>query len=236
MKALKIAILALSLFAAPAFATTVQVNNPGDHWSLSYNGILDVNGTPTVMPGLSARVDYVVTGIYYDSATNLTQLAMDITIHNTSNSSLWGTGSVGGVAFDTNPNVVRIGSGASGALGYVALNQTLPTGAGFKVEVCVSGRRNVCDSVNPYGVKANTSATASVWLSFRGNISGVPIDLSNFAIRWADLSSTTLGIPASRGAGIGLPVTPPIPEPASAAVFGIGALLVAAAIRRKRAD
>jgi hypothetical protein len=33
---------------------------------------------------------------------------------------------------------------------------------------------------------------------------------------------------------MGVPVTPPIPEPASAALFGAGALLVAAALRRKR--
>ena len=236
MKALKLAILALALFAAPAFATSVQVNGVGDHWTLDYNGIVDVNGVPTTMPGLSARVGYSVTGLTYDATYGITLLSMDIQIKNNSDASIWQYTSVAGVAFDTNPNVIRLGSGAAGALGFVALNQTLPTGLGFKVEVCVSGRRNQCDTLNPFGVATGSTGVASVVLAFRGNLVGQPIDFTNFGIRWSDLSSSQFGIVPTTGNGLGLPTAPPIPEPASAVVFGIGALLVAAAIRRKRAS
>ena len=75
--------------------------------------------------------------------------------------------------------------------------------------------------------------TASVQLAFFGNWTS-PIDFSNFGIRYADLFSSQLGV--NGFAGIGVPVTPPIPEPASAAVFGLGSLLVVAAIRRRRAN
>jgi hypothetical protein len=232
MKTLKLAILGLALLASPAFSAPVAVTGAGQSWSLDYNAIVDVNGTPSVMSGLSARVDYLVTNLSYDSTYNLTLLSMDVVISNTSNTSLWQFGSVGGLAFDTNPNVVRAGTGAVGALGYVALGQTLPGSSGFTVEVCVSGRKNQCDSVNPYGVKHGQTGTASVQLAFRGNVLGQAIDLSNFAVRWTDLVSSQYGPAALEGYGV--PVTPPIPEPASAAVFGLGALIVGAALRRKR--
>lgn len=236
MKALKLAILALALFAAPALATTVAVTGAGQSWSLYYNGIVDVNGTPTVVQGLSAHVDFSVTGLTYVSAANVTLLTMDMVIANTSNSSIWQFAQVGGVAFDTDPNAIKMGSGASGAFGYVALNQLLPGSTGFGVEICASGYRNRCDGNYLYGVKIGSPGTATVQLAFAGDVTGRAINLSAFAVRWSDLVSGQYGfmLPTT-GDGYGVPVTPPIPEPASAAVFGIGALLVAAAIRRKRA-
>ena len=234
MKTLKLAVLALVLFAAPAFATPVQqVTGVGDHWVLDYNGLVDVNGVATVMPGLSARVGFKVTGMYYDAGLNRTILEMDITVVNTSDASIWQHATVSGIGFDTNPNVKRVGSGSSGDYGFVALNKPLPTSAGFMVEVCVSGRLNQCNGPASNATQIGQVGHADVSLAFFGNWTA-PIDFSNFGIRYADLFSSQLGV--NGFAGIGLPVTPPIPEPASAAVFGIGALLVGAAIRRQRAN
>ena len=244
MKTLKLAILALALLAAPALGTTVAVTGTGQgtavavtgtgqNWSLNYNGIVDVNGTPTVVQGLSAQVDFTVTGLAYDSAANVTLLTMDMVIANTSDSSIWQFAQVGGIAFDTDPNAMKMGSGASGAFGYIALNQLLPGSTGFGVEICASGYRNRCDGNYLYGVKIGATGTATVQLSFAGDVTGRAINLSAFAVRWSDLVSGQYGfmLPTT-GDGYGVPV---IPEPASAAVFGVGALLVAAAIRRKRA-
>jgi len=232
MKSLKLAVLALLLLAAPAFATSVTISGVGQQWTNYYNGIVDVNGVPTAMPGIGAQVRFKVTGLVYDASINRTLLSLDVVVKNTSDSSIWQMATVSGIAFDTNPNVTRVGSGASGAYGFVALNQQLPTGAGFVVEVCVSGRLNRCNGPLQGATQIGQIGVAAVTLGFRGDITGFPITLDNFAVRYVDLFSTSLGV--NGFGGIGLPVTPPIPEPASAAAFGIGALIVGAALRRMR--
>ncbi len=231
MKTLKLAVLALALFAAPAFAASVTVTGVGQTWALDYNGIVDVNGVPTVMSGLSSRVGYTVTGLTYDATLNRTFLNMDIVVQNTSSSSVWQHATVSGIGFNTNPNVKRAGSGASGDYGYVALNTTLPTGAGYLVEVCVSGRLNQCNGPASNATQIGQVGHTSVQLAFYGNWQQ-PITIDNFGVRYADLFSSSLGVNGQPGMGV--PVTPPIPEPASAAVFGLGALLVAVTLRRKR--
>lgn len=233
MNKLRNAFLAVALLAAPAFAAPVSVTGVGQSWTLDYNGIVDVNGTATVLPGLTATVGFTVSGLFYDATYNTTLLSLDLVIENTSDASIFQFAQIGGVAFDTNPNVVRMGTGASGALGFVALGQVLPGGTGFGIEVCVSGRRNQCDTLNPYGVSVGQTDTATVHLGFSGNLVGQAIDFSNFAVRWSDVISQQYGFTTTRN-GYGVPVTPPIPEPASIATFGLGALLVAAALRRRR--
>ena len=231
MRILKVAVLLLVLFAAPAFAASVTITGVGQTWALDYNGIVDVNGVPTVMPGLAARVGYRVTGLYYDASINRTILQMDIVVKNTTDATVWQRSTVSGIGFNTDPNVKRAGSGSSGDYAYVALNTSLPTGAGFTVEVCVSGRLNQCNGPASNATQIGQVGHASVQLAFYGNWTS-PITIDNFGIRYADLFSSSLGI--NGRAGIGVPVTPPIPEAASAAVFGVGALMVAAALRRKR--
>jgi len=233
MKTLKLAILALVLLATPAFATSVTVTGVGQQWTNYYNGIVDVSGVPTALAGLNAQVQFRVTGLVYDSGIGKTLLSMDIVVKNTTDSTIWQNATVSGIGFNTDPNVARVGSGASGDYGFVALNQNLPTGAGFVVEVCVAGRLNKCNGPASNATQIGQVGAASVVLAFRGDITGQPITLDNFGIRYADLFSASLGVNGMPG--IGVPVTPPIPEPASAAVFGIGALIVGAALRRMRA-
>jgi hypothetical protein len=231
MRSLKLALSALLLFAAPAFAASVTVTGVGQTWALDYNGIVDVAGVPTVMPGLEARIGYKVTGLYYDASINRTILEMDIVVVNKTDANVWQHATVSGIGFNTNPNVTRLGSGSSGDYGFIALNKSLPTGAGFMVEVCVAGRTSQCNGPATNATQIGEVGNASVSLAFFGNWTA-PITLDNFGIRYADLFASSLGV--NGFGGMGVPVTPPIPEPASAALFGAGALLVAAALRRKR--
>lgn len=232
MKALKLAILSLALLAAPAFGSSVSVDSAGDTWTLDYNGIIDVNGVPTVQQGLSARIKFTVLDISYDSYLNLTVMSLDIVVENTTSTALYQHATISGIGFDTNPNVKRMGSSASGDYGYVALNTALPTGAGFMVEVCVSGRANKCSGPASNATLVGQTGTAAVSLGFSGNWVGQSIDFSNFGIRYSDIFSAQLGIVGQWG--IGVPVTPPIPEPGSAAVFGLGLLMLGATARRLR--
>jgi hypothetical protein len=232
MKALKLAILLLALLATPAFASSVTVDSIGDTWTLDYNGIIDVNGVPTVQPGLSARIKFTVVDIAYDASLNLTVMSLDIVVENTTDASLYQNATVSGIGFDTNPNVRRLGSSATGDYSYVALNTGLPTGAGFMVEVCVSGRYNRCSGPANNATMIGQIGAAAVTLGFSGNLIGQSIDFTNFGIRYSDIFSTQLGINGQWG--IGVPVTPPIPEPASAAVFGLGVLMLAVTSHRLR--
>jgi len=234
MKTLKVAVLAVLLFAAPALGASVTITGVGQNFALAYNGIVDVGGVPTVMPGLTAEVEFAITGMHYDSSLNRTIVEMDLVVKNTADASVWQTAGVGGIGFNTDPNVKKAGSGASGGYNYVALNTMLPTSAGFMVEVCVSGRANLC-SASDVGITAlGQTSTTSVRLAFYGNVTS-PITLDNFGIRWADVFSSQLGVTGWKGVGVGT-LIPPIPEPTSAAVFGLGALAVAAALRRRQTN
>jgi hypothetical protein len=234
MKSLKFAVLALLLLAAPAFGASVVLTGAGQTWSLYYNGIVDINGTATVVQGLSARVDYNLTGLSYDAGSNITYLNMDIVISNTSDAAIWQKATLGGVAFDTDPNAIKMGSAATGAFGYIAFNKVLPGSTGFGVEICASGYQNSCDTNYQFGVDIGATGTSSLQLAFMGNVLNSPITLSAFAVRWSDLLSGQYGflLPVT-GNGYGVPVTPPIPEPSAAAVFALGAVALAAALRKR---
>jgi len=232
MKALKLVALALTLFAAPAFAApvSVQVNQIGQSWSLDYNGIMDVNGVPTVLSGLTATINYTVVDFYYDSVNDATGVVLSLDIINTSDPTIWTRGAVSGVGFDADPNVIRAYSWASGYYNRLAYNTTLPTGAGFQIEVCLSTTRSSCTGPWSGSSGIGTTQYAMVGLAFRGDLTGVGVTLDNFGIRYADLQSAFHGIQS--GLGLGVPVAP-IPEPASVAAFGLGALLVGVSLRRR---
>jgi len=235
MNPLKLAVVGLLLFAAPAFGASVTLTGVGQTFSVTYNGIIDIGGVPTPVAGVSAQVDFQITGMYYDASINRTIVDMDVVVTNTTDSSIWQQATVTGIGFNTDPNVKRAGSGASGAYNFVALNTSLPTGSGFMVEVCVSGRLNECAGAPSGATGIGEVSQSSVQLAFYGNVTS-PITLDNFGVRYSGLLSSQFGIVGEvPGVGIGV-ITPPIPEPASAAVFGLGAFIVAAALRRRRAN
>jgi hypothetical protein len=234
MKTLKLAVLAVLIFAAPALGATVTLTGVGQTFGLNYDGIVDIGGVPTQVTGLSAQVGFTVTDMYFDAAINRTIVEMSVVVSNTTDANIWQQATLTGIGFNTNPDVRKLGSGASGAYNYVAYNTSLPTSAGFMVEVCVSGRANQCSGVASGATQIGQTSTTSVQLAFYGNVTS-PITLDNFGIRYSGLISSQYGIVEQPGLGTGT-LIPPIPEPAAAAVFGLGALAVAAALRRRRTN
>jgi hypothetical protein len=223
-----LALLAATLLSFAANAATVAtVDSVGDTFTINFNGIVD-NPAPTVMPGLSASAKFTVTS--WSTVSGATTVKFDILVTNTSNSSIWQSAVVTAIGFDTDPNAT---SGSStGVFGKFVTGGSFPTGAGFSVEYCASGNRNNCNGPGNTPLNVGQSGTASVTMTFAGNISD--LDFSNFGIRWQALSSQQLGLRGRSGIGIETS-TPPIPEPASMAVFGLGALLVGATLRRRAA-
>jgi len=221
-------LLAATLFSFAANAATVAtVDSVGDTFTISFNGIVD-NPGPTVMPGLTADAQFTVTG--WSTSSGVTTVKFDIFITNTSDASIWQSAVVTAIGFDTDPNAT---SGSStGVFGKLVTGGSFPTGAGFSVEYCVSGNKNNCNGKGNTPLNVGQSGTASVTMTFAGSVG--KLDFSNFGIRWQALDSKQLGI--DDGSGIGKETsTPPIPEPASMAVFGLGALLVGATLRRRAA-
>lgn len=227
--------LCLLLAATASSAGSLQsVDSVGDTFTINFNGIVDYGNpqTATVMPGLSATGQFTIMSWTYNATTLKTTVSFDIVIDNTSNASIWQNAVVTSIGFDTDPNAL---SGTStGVFTKFVSGGFFPTGAQFSVEYCASGNKNNCNGPGntPLNVN-NLNGTATVTMTFAGNISN--LDFSNFGIRWQALGSTQLGL--SSGSGIGVettpPVTPPIPEPAAMAVFGLGALMVGAALRKR---
>ena len=223
-----LAFLAATFLSFAANAASIQsVDSVGDTFTINFNGIVD-NPGPTVMPGLTASAQFTVTS--WSTSSGTTTVNFDILITNTSNSSIWQSAVVTAIGFDTDPNATS--GSTTGVFGKFVTGGSFPTGAGFSVEYCASGNKNNCNGPGNTPLNLGQSGTASVTMTFAGSISD--LDFSNFGIRWQALDSSQLGI--AGGSGIGVETsTPPIPEPASMAVFGLGALLVGATLRRRAA-
>jgi hypothetical protein len=216
--------LAVALLASPSFSITVD--SVGDTFHVDFNGIVDVNNVPTLLPGLTSSADFTVTGWSYDGGLDQTTVTFDILITNTSDGSIWQSAVVTAIGFDTDPDAV---SGSStGVFGSFVIGGSFPTGAGFAVEYCASNNTNTCNGPGNTPLNVGQSGTATVTMVFSGDVSS--LDFTNFGVRYQALDSTQLGI--SDGSGIGVS-TPPIPEPASMAVFGLGALIVGGSLRRR---
>jgi hypothetical protein len=213
-----------ALFAGGAHAATVTA--VGDAFSVGFNGIVDVADVPTVMPGLSATSEFTVTSWSYDAGADETEVSFDVLITNTSDASIWQSAVVTSIGFNTDPDAVA--GSSSGVFDEFVIGGSFPTGAGFTVEYCASGNHNNCNGPGNTPLNVGQFGTASITLTLAGNVG--ELDLTDFGIRWQALASTQLGI--ADGSGIGTN-TPPIPEPGAMALFGIGALAVGAAIRRR---
>ena len=226
--------LSLLLAATASNAGSIQsVGTVGDTFTINFDGIVDY-GNPaaaTVMPGLTATGQFTVQSWSYNASTNRTTVSFDIVIDNTSNASIWQSAVVTAIGFDTDPNA--LGGTSTGVFSRFVSGGFFPTGAQFNVEYCASGNKNNCNGPpgkTPLNVN-DPNGTATVTMTFAGNISN--LDFSNFGIRWQALDSASLGIAGDSGIGTETTTTPPIPEPTAMAVFGLGALIVGAALRRR---
>jgi hypothetical protein len=219
----------LALIATASSAATVTPSSGA--FTVTFNGIVDVGtpSVPTVMPGLTATADFNVTSWTYSGATNTTTLLFDITVDNTSDAAIWQSAVITALGFDTNP--AALGGSSTGIFNSLSPSQSLPTGLGFTVAWCANNQpQGNCGGGTPDPLLGVTGAggVAHVTMTFAGNLSS--LDFTNFGLRWQALDSATLGIAGGSGIGVS---TPPVPEPASMAVFGLGALLVGAALRNR---
>lgn len=219
--------LLFALLATSASASTVTAT-AGSSFTIDFNGIVDISGAARVQRGLSAQADFDFTSWSYNGGTNRTTVVFDITITNTSNPGVWQNAVVTAIGFGTNPNALR--ASTTGVFSKFVSGGRFPTGAGFNVEYCASGNRFNCNGPGNTPLNVGQSGVATVTMTFAGNIS--TLDFSNFGIRWQSLTSRELHLWGRSGIGTEVS-TPPIPEPASMAVFALGALVVGAALRKR---
>ena len=232
MRKLLLAICLLLAATASNAGSIQSVDSVGDTFTINFNGIVDYGNpqTATVMPGLTATGQFTIMSWSYSTTTMKTTVSFDIVIDNTSNASIWQSAVVTAIGFDTDPNA--LGGTSTGVFSRFVSGGFFPTGAQFNVEYCASGNRNNCNGPGNTPLNVNDpNGTATVTMTFTGNISN--LDFSNFGIRWQALDSASLGIAGGSGIGTETTTTPPIPEPAAMAVFGLGALIVGAALRKR---
>ena len=207
---------ALSL-AGSAGATSVD--SIGDTFSVQFDG----NVATQTLPGLSAFATFTVTS--FDAATG--QVVLSIALQNTTDSSIWQSARVSALGFDVAPTATS--ASASGLFSYAVLGGQFPNQFG-PVDVCAINNRNNCSGGGNGGLLIGQNGTITMSLSFGGPIT--TIDFTNFGVRYQSLSSQSLGLTGASGTGRG---TPPVPEPASAALFALGVGIVGAALRKRSA-
>jgi hypothetical protein len=204
---------ALSITATDVTITSGDV---GQTFSISYNGFVN---TSTIVSGLTASALYTVQSV---SSTSIT-LSVDMT--NTTSSPLTSRVSVFG--FDTDPSIT--GATASGAFNVTVQNSALPSGFGA-IELCVkNGQANGCQGGGGTGIAQGTTGTTTLTLNF-ASIGASGVTLSNFGVRYQSITGAGN---VNSAVGRGTPGTPPVPEPAAMALFGVGALIVGAKLRKR---
>jgi len=216
-----LALLATSSNALTVTATDVTVTaaDVGQSFTVDYNGF--VNGG-TVVNGLTSSAVMTVVGV---SSTSIT---LSVAITNTSSSPITGS-RVSVFGFDTNPNVISAAATGFFTGTVVKSGLQLPSGFG-SIEMCVkNGQLNNCSGGGGTGISLGQSGTTNLTLNFT-SIGASGVTFSNFGVRYQSITGAGN---VSSAVGRGTPQTPPIPEPASLAVFGLGALMVGAALRKR---
>jgi hypothetical protein len=205
---------ALTITATDVTITSADV---GQTFSISYNGFVN---TSTIVNGLTASAVYTVQAV---SSTSIT-LAVDMT--NTSSSPITSS-RVSVFGFDTNPNIT--GAIATGAFNVTVQGGSLPSGFGA-IELCVkNGQGNNCQGGGGTGIAQGATGTTTLTLNF-ASIGASGVTLSNFGVRYQSIAGAGN---VTSAVGRGTPGTPPVPEPAAMALFGLGALIVGAKLRKR---
>jgi PEP-CTERM motif len=157
-----------------------------------------------------------------------TSITLSVAITNTSSSPITGL-RVSVFGFDTNPNVLS--AAATGFFSGTVVQSGLQLPSGFgSIEMCVkNGQLNNCSGGGGTGISLGQSGTTNLTLNF-SSIGASGVTFSNFGVRYQSITGAGN---VTSAVGRGTPQTPPIPEPASMAVFGLGALMVGAALRKR---
>jgi PEP-CTERM motif len=201
---------ALTITASDVTVTAADV---GQSFTISYDG----QSSGTTISGLTASAVYTVTAVTANS------ISLSVLLSNTSSNPI-SASRVSVFGFDTNPNVTS--ASASGAFGTTVLGGALPSGFG-SIELCFkNGQGNNCQGGGGTGISLGQSGTTNLTLNF-ASIGASGVTFSNFGVRYQSIVGAG-GITSAVGRG-----TPPVPEPASMALFGLGALIVGASLRKR---
>jgi hypothetical protein len=214
--ALSLTVVALSviLLAAPASAIFIDAANVGDVYTVQFDG----NVSGTTVAGLTAAADVQV--VSYSGG----QLVLDITLANTTNTSLVSSSRVSGMGFDVSTAVKSASTVSGGLFQNAVTGGKLPNGFGG-LDVCITDNRNNCSGGGNGGVTVGQSGTTRLALALGS--SGL-VELTNFGVRYQSVGPNGLS-------GTGQPgITPGIPEPGAFLVFAAGAGLVGLTARRRR--
>lgn len=224
MRAAFAALLITTFAAVGANAATIgsgagQVG-VGGSFTVDFNGIVE----GVTIGGLTSQITFGVTSI--DTATNTIGLTYSIT--NNSSSPITAS-RVSAFGFNANPDLANNGAVITGLFTQEHYGRNVPQLGTF--EFCGNNNGgNSCAGGGSSGVTIGNTAGGGLTLTFGSSIAG-GADLSDFFVRYQSIAGANCGQrECSSGVGVG---TPPVPEPASMAVFGLGALLVGAALRKR---
>ena len=212
-----IASIALAL-ASPASASIVDYNgtsyNPGDSFTIFFAGQSD--GNP--VPGLAASLQLTFVGVDVNGDYQFLYLL-------TNTSTLNPLSEATGFGFNIDPSTFNLGG--SDVNGDFTNMSSGSISNGFSVEFCATGGPNCAggasngDGVSPGGFDGD------FLLAFSGADPGT-ITLNQPIVRFQ--STGTDG----RGSAVGVPTTPPVPEPATWAMMILGFGAAGYAVRRRR--
>ncbi len=213
-------VLLLALASAGAGATTIgsgagQVG-AGESFTVNFNGIVE----GTVVGGLTSQITFTV-----DSISSNT-VALTYSITNTSSSPITAS-RVSGFGFNSAPGLAPNGAVLTGVFTREYYNANVPQLGTF--EFCGNnnpGNGGACAGGGSAGVTLGNTNGGTLTLTFSSAIAG-GAELTDYFVRYQSIGGTGLG-----NSGVGV-AAPPVPEPGAMAVFGLGALIVGAALRKR---
>jgi hypothetical protein len=215
---LVVAVATFAITPQALAAVVITASNPGQMFQVTYVG--QVNGAPA--PAVSALQDFTFTGVSNSGFTYNFQ-------HRTENTSTV-TSRLRSFGFDVtspdNPTSVS----ATGALRFIGLNGNFPEGQGVR-EICFRATNNGNCTGGPGGITPGfaQAGTGSFSLTFGSALTS--IRLNNFVTRFQSIDPSQNG----GNSGVGIPVTAPVPEPASWALMILGFGVAGSALRRRQA-
>jgi len=228
-----LAALLLTLTTVGANAATIgsgagQVG-VGGSFTVNFNGIIE----GAVQSGLTSEITFGVTSI--NTATRTIALTYSIT--NTSSNPVTFS-RVSAFGFNSNPDLANNGATVTGVFWREHYDRNVPQ-LGTTFEFCANNNvGNSCAGGGFSGVSIGHTAGGTLTLRFASSITG-GADLTDFFVRYQSI----YGVACGQGSdwhrtwnrdcsGVGVS-TPPVPEPAAMVVFGLGTLIIGAALRRR---
>lgn len=214
--AFSVSVVALA-FASPAQADpiTLDSGDVGTSFSVNYNGF---SGS-TVVNGLTALANFTLTAFTGNSAT------FNYSVTNTTQSPV--TSRISSFAFNTNPDLT--GAYSTGDYPYTVLDSNYPNGIGT-VDVCFkAGGSNSCSGNG--GLTNGETGSGTLTMLFSQPLSALTIE--DFFIRYQSITGAG-SVSSATGTGVSsISGGTQVPEPGMLAMFGLSALGLMYARRRR---